>query len=248
MIQLTSECQASFKSHVLTEYPNEACGLVVNDTYIPCTNSAETPATHFRIPANELLAATENGPIQVVLHSHTYSLGDNVYANGNQPEWPSTADMTTWMQDNIPWGIVATDGEGLSEMVWMDESEVAPLLERPFIHGVWDCGSIIRDYFRTVHGLTINNYARGYEWWNNGKNLYVDNWADAGFTEITTDEATIGDVCIMQVRSPVPNHAAVITADNTITHHLFHRLSEEDRLDKWRRVIVKYLRYTGKQE
>jgi len=241
-MQLTDQTQQDFKAHVLAVYPNEAVGLVVNDVFVPCKNTAETPITHFRVDPSAIIAASEIGVLQAVLHSHTYGMTDTPYAHGNQPQWPSTADMTTWMKDSIPWGIVATDGEGLSEMVWMDDSVIPPLLERTFVHGVYDCYAIIRDYYR-LKGIELKNYARGYNWWETGADLYVDNWADAGFIEITENEAQVGDVVIMQVRSKVPNHAAVITADNTITHHLFHRLSEEDRLDKWRKVIVKHVRY-----
>lgn len=238
---LTAKTQEAFRNHVLEVYPEEACGLVVGGRYIKCDNVAENKLTNFKIDPLKIIKYS--GKIQAVLHSHPYKLGA---PQKWDPVWPTTADMRNWMQDSIPWGIVSTDGEGISQFVWMDDSTWEPLEGREFIHGVHDCYSIVRDYFREK-GITLPNYARGVEWWDKGQDLYSENFQKAGFVEIKKEEATVGDCCLFQVRSPVINHAAVITGEDEIIHHMFHRLSHKDSMARWERQIVKYVRYQGPQ-
>lgn len=242
-MMLSAQALEDFKAHTVACYPQEACGLLVNGSFIPTPNSALEPTKTFRIDPLHYVKAAAMGTVQAVLHSHPYALTDrHLYP----PEWPSTPDMEAWLANNLPWGICATDGEGITQLVWLDENNPAPLIGREFIHGINDCYSLIRDEFKT-RGITLKNFARGYGWWETGANLYDDNFTVAGFTTIPMEEATVGDVLLFKVRSAVTNHAAVITDTNEILHHLFHRLSGHDKLSKWTRVINRAIRYTRPQ-
>lgn len=215
-MQLTPEALHDFQQDVLKRYPEEACGLIVSAKYRACSNASKTPESDFYIQATELLHASSEGTIQAVLHSHPYHLAPR----DNKPaEWPSQADMTGWLADNLPWGIVATDGSGCSPVMWMDDNDRPPLLDRDFIHGVNDCYSLIRDWFREERGVILKNFARGWDWWHQGDDLYSKNFESAGFKVITPQEATIGDCVMYKIRSPVTNHAAVIVGPDTILHH-----------------------------
>ena len=228
----------SFIQHSLKEFPKEACGVVVNDSYIPCKNIATDPEKNFQISAIELASiAAQHGKVQAVLHSHP------MVGRSKWPaQWPSHHDMVQWLKGDIPWGIVATEGENCSPLVWMDEATIAPLEGREFVHGVWDCYSTVRDWYRVERGVTVPNFPRGMEWWDKGANHYEDNFEKAGFIEISRDELQIGDAVLMRVKSPVINHAAVVTGSNQIIHHLFHRKSGFDDFNKWERFYAKYVR------
>lgn len=241
-MQLSPNTIADFTNHVLLEYPNEACGLIVDNEYVPCLNIADDKASNFKIAVDDYLDAERSGNLQAVMHSHPYALTTK---SKWDPSWPSENDMHHWLAMNIPWGIVSTDGEGISQVNWMDESYIAPLEGREFVHGVHDCYAVVRDWFRVNWNLTLNNYARGIEWWDQGQNLYVENFAKEGFVEIQAEEVKVGDVALIRVASPVINHAAVVTGTNQILHHLFHRQSGYDTLAKWNRTVRKYVRYQG---
>lgn len=234
-----------FTKHVISEFPKEACGFVIDDKYIPVPNSSATPLTSFRIDPLHRVKAEAMGKIQAVLHSHPY----DKFNCGRWPaEWPTTHDMRSWMEDEIPWGIVSTCGEGISRLVWLDSSKTEPIVGREFIHGVNDCYSLIRDWFKLNKEVELPNFARGIEWWYDGKDLYDENFRQAGFIDIDLSQATIGDCVMMKVASPVTNHAAVIVGQNQIMHHLFNRLSGVDSLSKWNRCIVRAVRYVGTAE
>jgi cell wall-associated NlpC family hydrolase len=108
----------------------------------------------------------------------------------------------------------------------MPEGYTAPLLGRMWCHGVLDCYSLIRDWYRLERGIVLPDFTRSDEWWLKNQNLYVDNFRAAGFTRIVDEDALQpGDVLLMQIMAPVPNHGAVYLGDGIILHHLHGRLS-----------------------
>jgi cell wall-associated NlpC family hydrolase len=242
---LSPEALGAFKAHVLASYPNEAAGVVVRGSYVSCHNTSAAPLSHFSISAEELARIEIGiGPVEAILHSHPYD------PKGNQdcpPEWPSANDMESWMKGTTPWGIVATDGEGISQVLWLDDANPAPLEGRPFVWGVNDCYSLIRDWYRMERGITIPNYARQWKFWERNQPLYDDNFAHAGFTEIKASEVQPGDVVLMKIMSRHSAHGGIVTGPDTLFHHLIHRQSGYDRLHKWTRCINKFLRYTGQK-
>lgn len=78
-------------------------------------------------------------------------------------------------------------------------------------------------------------------------NLYLDNFGSAGFGVANLTDRTdlkVGDVLLMQVASPVPNHAAVYLGDGLILHHLQGRLSSRDVYGGyWQKVTTHALRH-----
>lgn len=243
-MKLLPKAHKEFELECVKQFPREACGFIIDDEFVPVPNSAEEPTQTFRIDPVHQVKASAMGAIQAVLHSHPY----NKFNMPKWPvEWPTTPDMASWMKGNIPWGISATCGEGISQPVWLDESYIAPLEGREFIHGINDCYSLIRDWYRINKQVVLPNFARGTEWWYAGKNLYDDHFEEAGFYTIPLEQAEIGDVILMQAASPVTNHGAIVVGPNQILHHLFNRLSGVDSLKKWDRCIVRAIRYKGQQ-
>jgi len=58
------------------------------------------------------------------------------------------------------------------------------------------------------------------------------------------DELKVGDCFLMQVASPVPNHAAIYLGDGLILHHLQGRLSSRDVYGGyWQKVTTHILRH-----
>jgi cell wall-associated NlpC family hydrolase len=244
-MNISPQALQDFTQHVLKDFPSEACGLIVDGNYTPCPNSAPDPSSDFVINPVHYVKASALGTVEAVLHSHPY---DKNFDHRWPKEWPSTPDMQSWMKGTVPWGIAATCGEGLTQLVWLDEANPQPLMEREFIHGINDCYSLIRDWYRINKDITLPNFARGIEWWYAGQNLYEENFEKAGFYEINLEEATVGDCVMMKAAAPVTNHAAVIVGPNQILHHLFNRLSGIDSLSKWNRCIVRAVRYGGQQK
>jgi cell wall-associated NlpC family hydrolase len=129
----------------------------------------------------------------------------------------------------------------------------APLVGRPFYHGVLDCYSLIRDWYQQTCGIELKQFHRMDDWWNDGiSDLYTQGFPQAGFVSIGADaELQEGDVILMQIRSKngVPNHAAIYLGDELILHHLHGRLSSRDVYGGyWREVTRDVIRYDGNKQ
>ncbi len=203
-------------SHAREAYPREACGLVVrvgdDEIYHRCENKSGN-GDHFILSPQDYADAEERGEIVAVFHSHP-----------DAPCHPSEADKTSCEASGLPWHILA-----LPANVWgccQPCGFKAPLIGRTFSHGVLDCYALVRDYYAQELGITIPDFDRDDNWWKKGGNLYLDNFAAAGFRKV--DEPALHDVILMQVLSNVPNHAAIYLGHNKMLHHLYGRLSCRD--------------------
>lgn len=232
---MTPETQAAAIAHAVAEYPRESCGLVVvvkgRERYWPCRNTAATPSEHFVLAPQDYAAADDAGEVVLVVHSHP-----------NAPARPSAADRVACEASELPWAIISVDGtEGAARatevLVFQPCGYRAPLVGRPFSHGVLDCYSLVRDWYGQEWGLALPDFARRDEWWNDGhSDLYMDHIAECRFTIIWRkgDSSPLpvqrGDLLLMQVRSHnlVPNHAGIWLGDGLMLHHMHGRLSSRD--------------------
>lgn len=220
--------------HAKKDSPREACGLVIikkgRQIYWPCKNLA-VKSDNFVLDPEDYAEADEAGDIVAVFHSHP-----------NMSCKPSEADKVACEASAMPWFIV-----GLPSEQWhvMEPSGYeAPLVGRQWSHGVLDCYALCRDYYKREHGLDLYDFERRDEWWHNGENLYLDNFASQGFYEIEMSQLQPGDAILMTVMSKVPNHAAIYLGDNVILHHVHGRLSTRDVFGGyWMKNAVKFLRH-----
>lgn len=210
-------------AHAARDYPREACGVVVvqrgRERYIPCRNVAES-AEHFVIEPEDYARAEDMGEVTAIAHSHP-----------NGPAAPSQADLVSCETSGLPWLIVGHPNGAVAEI--SPSGYRAPLVGRQFVHGVLDCYSIVRDHYQQELRLDLPDFERPDLWWEKGGDLYRRHLTDAGFVEV--DRSPIDptklrqhDVIIMQIGSPVPNHAAVHLGGGVILQHLQNRLSSRD--------------------
>jgi cell wall-associated NlpC family hydrolase len=95
---------------------------------------------------------------------------------------------------------------------------------RPFIHGMFDCYTLVRDYYKRKFNIFLpTNIQRDWEWWNKGENLYLENAKNCLFEEV--EDIKKHDVLLMKINSPVPNHAAIYLGEGKILHHMAGRFS-----------------------
>jgi proteasome lid subunit RPN8/RPN11 len=219
----------AIKAHACAEYPRECCGLVVvfkgRERYICCTNAAQG-TEHFILPAEEYASAESAGEVVAVVHSHP-----------NTPAQPSQADRVACEASGLPWHIVRVDlVDGAAQAGEIHSFEPtgykAPLVGREFSHGVLDCYQLIVDWYAQERGITLKQFARADDWWNDGhSDLYTEGFPQAGFRKLKDGEQPqAGDVILMQIRAKngVPNHAGIYIGDGLMLHHLHGRLSSRD--------------------
>lgn len=230
---LTPKTVQAIREHAISVYPEESCGVIVasgkKDTYIPMQNVLDTPEKRregFRLGHAELAAAMSKGEVVAYVHSHP-----------NASEKPSEADKVAMESLGVPWVIVSTyldlDGDGKptagNPALHQPTGYEAPLEGRMFYHGVLDCYTLVRDYYKRELGITLPDFEREDRWWESaGESLYLKNFEAAGFVEIGQDmsKAQVGDVFLLELMSSAgPNHAAIYVGDGLILHHCYGRLS-----------------------
>lgn len=220
------------RDHAIEEFPRESCGYMAGGVYQPMPNKSENGTEEFEMdwPLNV--------EVQAVIHSHP-----------NLPKCPSAWDMEHQISTAVPWGIIQTDGKVAGEPVWFgDQVPIPPLEEREFIHGVTDCYSIIRDYYRLTLNFTLPDFPRDFEWWSQGKNLYTDGIEKSGFRIIDENEVKVGDVFLAKVGSTkVTNHGGIILANGLVLHHLKNNLSIREPGTRWRRYVTHWLRHPSNE-
>lgn len=251
-------------AHAVSQFPKESCGLVVDGRYVPCPNLATLPERDFRIDPATVARLSLSGRLEAVVHSHTTLTGK---------AFPSGLDMQQQLATGVPWAIVLTDGReaGLASL-WGAGVPVAPIVGRPFLHGVHDCYSLVRDVFAlgrdaladpevaTADGsagidwphppIALPEYPRSDAWWEErdglpAQDLYADHFRAAGFREIPREQARGGDAFVM-CHGPhkVLNHAGVLVGDGDwIVHHLGGKLSNRDMTMRLRRQVRLWLRH-----
>jgi proteasome lid subunit RPN8/RPN11 len=247
-MELNSSSHEAFEKHAISVYPQECCGLLLDDgEYLSCVNKHPDPTKSFRI--DPMVLVEMDGRMKAVLHSHPYN-PSHQFPVGFLPQYPSMKDIDCFNKTGLPWGIAATDGTGISELVWMDESVIPPLLGRKFVWGVTDCFSLGRDYYKLNYGITFPNVPRPWGFWDDLDNsdFIVRYFESCGFYEVPFEKAQIGDGLLIRMGDTkcagAINHIGVITGPNEFMHQVAgSSYSRKARLDIWRRSVAKVVRY-----
>lgn len=232
MIELSEKVMSEIHAHAKQEYPRESCGVVIifkgRHRYIPCRNISSS-MDNFVIAPEDWAAAEDLGEPVLVVHSHP-----------GVPPQPSQSDLVGCEKSGLPW-LIVNYPVGNSYQFEPTGYEL-PLMGRVFQHGVVDCYTLIRDYYRQELNIELPDFYRADDWWDKGENLYLNNFTLAGFSEVS--ELAPNDVILMQISSPVPNHGAIYLGDNNIIHHQYGRLSSKDVYGGWyHKITTQILRY-----
>ena len=201
-MKLTATMQAEILQHAKDEFPKEACGLIA----VVKGRRRYFPCRNIAQTPDEHFVldgwheVEDKGEVVAIVHSHPVT----------NPR-PSEADRVACEKSGLPWFIVnpKTEGWGYCEPEGFELQYVG------------------REF---VHGIVLSDYHRRDQWWHNGENMYVENFAKEGFSGVPLEQLQRGDLLLMNLQSPVPNHAAIYLGDQQILHHVQGRLSSRDLL------------------
>lgn len=210
------EFEGRIREEATAAYPNEAVWLITKKGCRQVDNIHPEPAKFFEVRRGDLAKAQLEGLLAVV-HSHP-----------DMPDVPSASDMQSQINNAVPFGILSSGAEGSGEIRWWGMEERAPLLGRPFVHGVSDCYSLIRDYYFLELGIDLPEYPRDWMWWDEGESLFLDNFADAGFREVKVTEAKPHDLLLFKIRAPVINHGGILLDNGLFIHQIGSPFSPVD--------------------
>lgn len=215
---ITNQLLNMIKLHADATLPRECCGFIVESNgqldYRKCTNTAEDD-NDFVISAEEYASVEDDCKIICVVHSHP-----------NESCEPSMADKVSCEESQLPWLIMSLPS--YEYKIIQPEGYQAPYVGRPFTFGVLDCYSIIKDWYKRERDIDLPHFNRHNNWWKDPSlNYYVDNFETNGFYRLPSNtQPIVGDVFLMQIKSPKPNHAALYIGDGKILQHMYKSLSQ----------------------
>lgn len=228
--------------HAEEGYPKEICGVVVItpkgvEKYVRCVNTSEKSTDEFVMCPDSFIAAEEQGDVVGIVHSHpdhtTRPSAHDIAVMSNNREIELLVDPDA---PAIPWHIVSWPEGDYRQVI---PEVTSSLLDRPFVHGTWDCWSTCEAYYGKYHGITFPKYKREDKWWESkdSTSFYEEFYEEAGFRLVNTLEP--GDMVVMQIgRSYHPNHAGIYLGElsefegrplfgkTLMLHHMYDKYSD----------------------
>ena len=239
-------------AHAVEAWPRAVCGAILRTDdgldYRPVFDIANNSRQHFRLGPDALAThEADLGELAAVVYSHPCSADTE---SDMLLHTPSAAQMREQLRLAVPFGILVCRPERVIDRFWFgDPCPVEPLLGRPFRHGVWDCYSVVRDWYRLEQDLVLPEFPRDWNWWVHGLDMYSQGFEKVGFQLIDREDAGPGDAALFRIRARVPNHAAVLEDDEWLVHHPgstwpfdVTRVSHLDRVSRWERFATHWLR------
>jgi len=212
-------------NHAKVEDPKECVGLLLNirgkEKYFPCRNLSMTAHQCFIIDPEDYVKADNTGEIKAIVHSHPVT-----------PPFPSEADKLSCEQSKLPWHIVnpKTEQWGYYEPCGYKP----PLKGRPWVWGVTDCWSLVRDFYKEEKGIELLDYERPVTPQEFNDVPLFERYAErTGFKELDPNETLKnGDILLMSIMYNTLNHVAIFL-DGDVLHHLTDRLSCKEPYSAW---------------
>lgn len=204
MITLTDTLIDELRQTAKERYPNEMCGVLTLDgAFIETKNTHPTPSECFRIDARDLYNLSNEHTVTAIVHSHPKTSAV-----------PSDKDMLSMHTHDLPFVIVGEHGDVVTHY-----PKQAPLLRRPYVHGLYDCFSIVRDYYARELGIQINDYERSQHWYEDAthQDLYAENFKAEGFVVVPNGKNNLQrhDVLLCRLgNSHFINHALIYLGDD----------------------------------
>jgi proteasome lid subunit RPN8/RPN11 len=236
--------ESEIKEYARSKLPEEACGLIVQDganlVFIPCENIAENKRNNFKISNETMLKYS--GRIESIFHSHI-----------EQGTWAvSLSDIKlceAWGVEGTILFYSAIDNNVESDLLSYGTAPIDVKLQgRPYIYNLYDCFTVIRDFYHQEMNIPLDFVYSDYGWWGEGNydsSLYLREYERLGFYEFDiSQELQKGDILIMKLgRSSCLNHGAIYTGGNSIIHHLEGKLSCKEALARYSSRIERGVRH-----
>jgi proteasome lid subunit RPN8/RPN11 len=225
--------------HAQSEYPKESCGVFSEDKYIPFENKSSDPENSFLINSPEFNQLYINEKIDCVLHSHEEKI-----------LMATVEDQQQQIELNVPFGIIHLLNKSYIKTVfWGDNLEISDLEGRYFVYGVFDCWSLVRDYFR-LKGYEMPRIAREWKFWE--KYPMYEKFIEekkAPFFFIPVKEAKPDDVFLYNLEgTKYLNHGGVIVNENQVLHHFVNKISGKFPITLHRQYLTHCMRFDPQWE
>jgi len=208
--KLINEAVEYFRSKL----PEEGCGVFTDNEFIPFENEAEDKLKHFYINDEYYYKLYMTDEVKCILHSH------------NDSPQLSYTDMAMQQSIGIPFGIVNFKDEKTTHVLFCgDLLEIEPLKKRPYFWGIFDCLTVVRDYYIIKYDIKLPNPPKEIGYWRSTP-MFEDELAKSKHLHrIELNEADVGDIILYNFKSKYINHCGILLDNANVLHHFYNKIS-----------------------
>lgn len=242
MFDLVTNLQwEQIQQHTLDCYPNEMCGVLTSDTFIPVTNVAENPQKNFKLDNLELGIVYTKFEPKAIVHSHCV---DPRKVQLFDPRTPSCEDIEGQKKSNLPWLIVGCEGMSVSAPIYLPRVKNSNYYDRQFMWYMNDCYTLVQDFYKFELGIDLPDHKakEGYEVLRKQIQIFEPFITEYGFKEVSLDSLQEGDLLLVDNAGFEENHLVIYTQGQLLHQNTMSMLVP---FETFLGRVKKVLRYVG---
>jgi len=236
MIILNEVQKQKIKYESLKCHPNEMCGVLIEEDFIPLANVSTNPEDSFKFASSSLIPYT--GKIKAIVHSHCRNIK---YPEILDTRTPSVADLQNQKKTGVPWLIITTEGFTVSEPLEFPRIPNNNYIGRPFIWFVNDCYSIVQDWYKFELGIDLPDHKAliDYKDLTHSSNLFLEHLEEYKFTKLVQiQDIQEGDILILNFKGRMGNHLGIYTNGEVLHQDMLSvRVPFSNMVDKIDRIL-----------
>lgn len=223
--------------HAREDWPNEACGAIIDGHYKRFDNKAPDKSNSFLINDPHFNQAYIDGKVKVVIHSH------------NDWDKASVEDQEQQKALEVPFGIINLKHKSIQHITfWGDSLPIAPLEGRFFFYGAgFDCIGLVRDYVFKTTGYRPPSPSHEWAFWLKGKSYFEEHiyGNDMPYYFIDLEDVKPGDVLLYNLMgTKYINHCGIfLNTRGEVLHHFHNQLSGRKPMSFERRYLKAAMRH-----
>jgi len=214
------------KAHALRVAPEECCGFIcVNPlgdiTVFECENKEFNKNNRFQIDPKMNVEAERFGTIVAFYHSHASDENLNL----------SPHDLDASFESCIP-ALLYVVPQDIWKFNVPTTYEPAPLIGRPFVFGIWDCFTIVRDYCLMHKNILLGSYFEPTKEELKTSDCFDRCSVNEKFEVIPLEQIREGDVMLFRTKEFTGFHLGIYLGNNEFMHQPLKSISCVNQLER----------------
>jgi proteasome lid subunit RPN8/RPN11 len=192
----------------LQAYPNEMCGFLTAEDFIPVTNISDRPQESFKIDSVDYIKWYKQ--TIAIVHSHTR---ETRKAELFDLRTPSYADYVGQKKTAKPWLIVGCEGMSVSDPIQFPRVRSNVYIGRRFQWFLNDCYNLVQDFYWFELGIDLPEakITPDYDKLRVFDGIFDIYLEEYGFAEVPYEELKENDLVLLDNGGFQSNHLGIYT-------------------------------------
>lgn len=236
MLELPESVLTDIKKTIISEYPKEMCGVLIDDKFQQIENVSKEPERSFTLNPIEYYAVQD--ACTAIIHSHCAT---DIKTITFDIRTPSYTDYIGQKSTKIPWYIFGTNGKVVYDPIILPRVPSKQYIGRKFMWYINDCYTLVQDYYKFEYGIELINHEDSFNYMSNKRNIF-DNYTErAGFISRNyIGSLKQGELLVVHHKGLNASHLGIWTGTDVLHQDI---LSKREPLENFEGIISKILTY-----